>query len=157
MTQEADEEEGRVDSSPPAKGLPVGAAEESEIVQVRQAPQAVPSAGAHDGAHDFCEHVRAAIPAEGEAHALDEARARVTCRCWAEIECEVLSKFRRDRERMITVFEIGGKHPIPRACEVLQNFERIVLARCGPHERVQVAEVDNYPPAPPLLFDQVAR
>ena len=55
VTQEAEEEEGRVDSesSPPAKGLSVGAAEEIEIFEVRLTPQAVPSAGAHDGAHDF--------------------------------------------------------------------------------------------------------
>ena len=83
VTKEAEEEKGRVDPSPPAKGLPVGTAEESEVVEVREAPETVPSAGAHYGAHDFCEHVRAAVPAEGEADTLDEARPRVALRCWA--------------------------------------------------------------------------
>ena len=70
VTKKAEEEKGRVDPSPPAKGLPVGTAEESEVVEVREAPETIPPAGAHYGAHDFCEHVRAAVPAEGEADAL---------------------------------------------------------------------------------------
>ena len=63
-----------MDPRPPAKSLPAGAAEEGEVVEVGQAPETIASAGAHDGAHDFGEYIRAAVAAEGQAHAFDVSR-----------------------------------------------------------------------------------